>query len=250
MSVSLKLISLNIERHKHLDLVEKFLAQRMPDVVCLQEVFEHDLERLARAFGATSTAFEPMGRLPEELPPGVMGVAILSRVPIRKMRAHYYAGIPGVLNDAIIGNKLTFQQLNKLVLTVELEKEGKPFRIATTHFTWTPDGAPDEFQRAHILKLLTVLEGLGEFVFCGDLNAPRGGEIFDMLSAKYKDNIPPHYETSLDISLHRAGKSRPHELENKMVDGLFSTPAYLASGVELVPGVSDHMAIVADITLL
>jgi len=32
-----------------------------------------------------------------------------------------------------------------------------------------------------------------------------------------------------------------------MVDCLFSTPAYKASNVKLVDGVSDHMAIVAEI---
>ena len=32
-----------------------------------------------------------------------------------------------------------------------------------------------------------------------------------------------------------------------MVDGLFTTPAYKASDVKLVDGISDHMAIVAKI---
>ena len=32
-----------------------------------------------------------------------------------------------------------------------------------------------------------------------------------------------------------------------MVDGLFTTPKYIASNVKLEPGVSDHMAIVANI---
>jgi hypothetical protein len=32
-----------------------------------------------------------------------------------------------------------------------------------------------------------------------------------------------------------------------MVDGLFTTPVYQTSNVKLVDGVSDHMAIVAEI---
>jgi hypothetical protein len=36
-------------------------------------------------------------------------------------------------------------------------------------------------------------------------------------------------------------------MDTKMVDGLFSTPGYLVSDVELHSGVSDHMAITANV---
>ena len=207
--MSLKLVSLNIERHKHLDLVGRFFSQLRPDVVCLQEVFQHDLERLSAAAETAFCAFEPMGRLPQEPQPGIMGIAILSRSPIKNTQAHYYAGQPGVIEDAIIGVPQTFSNISKILLRADIDHDGTVFRIGTTHFTWTPDGNPDAFQRAHIVKLLAFLEEIGDFVLCGDFNAPRGGEIFGMLSSKYKDNIPLHYKTSLDISLHRQGKTKP-----------------------------------------
>lgn len=246
--MALKLVSLNVERHKHLDLVERFFSRLRPDVICLQEVFQHDLERLSEAADAAFCTFEPMGRLPQEPPPGIMGIAILSRAPLRNTQAHYYAGAPRVLKDAIIGNSQTFNNLSKIVLQADIDKDGTVFRVATTHFTWTPDGNPDKFQRVHIVKLLAFLEEIGDFVLCGDFNAPRGGEIFGVLASKYKDNIPPQYKTSLDISLHREGKTKPEELVDKMVDGLFSTPAYIVSDVELISGVSDHCAIVANVS--
>jgi endonuclease/exonuclease/phosphatase family metal-dependent hydrolase len=128
------------------------------------------------------------------------------------------------------------------MLSCEIEKEGETFRVATTHFTWTPDGSADDYQRADVKKLLAILGGMGEFVLTGDFNAPRGGEIFGTLAEKYKDNVPSHYTTSIDGALHRAG---PLEL---MVDGIFSTPGYAVSDVELVAGVSDHKAIVATVS--
>ena len=78
-------------------------------------------------------------------------------------------------------------------------------------------------------------------MLCGDFNAPRGGEIFGLLAQKYKDNVPQKYTTSIDGILHRAG---PLPF---MVDGLFSTPGYTVSHVEMVCGISDHCALIANV---
>lgn len=245
--MSLKLVSLNIEQSKHLELVEPFLSAQEADIVCLQELIAADGERLQKASGLAYHAFEPMVMIPAESDTP-MGLGIFSRAPFVSTSAHYYAGAQGVLKDSVQEDSSTYNNLNRFAFMADVEKEGHLFRIATTHFRWTPDGKPDGAQREDIKNLLQVLEGLGEFVLAGDFNAPRGGEIFGMLAARYKDNIPPHYKTSLDISLHRAGKTKPEELEDKMVDGLFSTSGYSVSDVELVPGVSDHCAIVANIS--
>ena len=73
------------------------------------------------------------------------------------------------------------------------------------------------------------------------MNAPRGNETFSRLEEKYKDNIPREYKTSIDQNLHKVKGIQ------FMVDGLFTTPVYKASNVKLVDGISDHMAVVAEI---
>ena len=78
---------------------------------------------------------------------------------------------------------------------------------------------------------------------CGDFNAPRGRPTWDAIAAKYKDNIPEHYKSSID-AMHRAG-ALPY-----LVDGIFTTPGYRADNVELHEGISDHKAITATITKL
>jgi endonuclease/exonuclease/phosphatase family metal-dependent hydrolase len=93
-------------------------------------------------------------------------------------------------------------------------------------------------------NLLALLAKTPELILCGDFNAPRGGEIFKMLADKYKDNIPPEYDSSLDTELHRIGK-----IKKLMVDGLFTTSAYIVSDVKLSEGVSDHKAVTAIISL-
>lgn len=237
----LKLISVNIERSKHLDRVIPFLKQEDADVVCLQEVMEYDLPRFESALGMKST-FVGTTRLSGEGTPGVVGIGMLSRLPIRSQAIHHYAGTPGVIIDSDPTSVATRHETeNRAVLAYDVENAGERYRIATTHFTWTPDGAPNDFQRADMQGLLRILDGLEGFVLCGDFNAPRGGEMFALLASRYADNIPLEYTSSIDGLLHRAG---PLPV---MVDGLFTTPDYIASDVRLVSGVSDHCAIVATI---
>jgi endonuclease/exonuclease/phosphatase family metal-dependent hydrolase len=170
------------------------------------------------------------------------GITVFSRLPIKEHGERMYVrinndGIPESRSD----NPTFSNTHNRMVLWCNVEKDGITYRIATTHFTWTPDGSPSDAQRRDLSAMLDKLKNFGEFVLCGDFNAPRGGEIFSAIAAKYKDNIPPKYTTSIDGNLHRAGHIP------LMVDGIFSTPAYRISNVVLHNGVSDHCAITADV---
>ena len=251
MSTSLKLVSLNIERSKHLELVIPFLEKEAPEVVCLQELAQKDIPLFEEALGA-ECLFAPManhGSGEDEVAPGVVGIGMFSKLPIAQQEVKYYWGtgsceVPYDFSSAV-GKHATESYV---VAYQDVEKNGEQFKIATTHFTWTPDGKADDFQREDMRSLLRVLEGLKEFTLCGDFNAPRGGEIFGELSKRYTDNIPHEYKTSLTLSLHRAGKTEPQRLGSYMVDGLFTTPTYTASEVRLQFGISDHAAIIAEIS--
>jgi len=247
---ALSLISLNIERSKNLSLVLPFLASRGPEVACIQELMEPDIPRLAEALGATWHAYVPMTRYLREGEEAKQGIGIFSRLPIRESRTRYYRGDAAALAQFDMTTALSkWSTEHGILLAADVEKEGSVFRIITTHFTWTPDGQPDDLQRKDLSAMLPFLDEEKEFALCGDFNAPRGGEIFSALASRYADTIPPHYKTSLDLERHRAGKTKPEELADKMVDGLFTTPSYSASGVELVSGVSDHCAVVASLEI-
>jgi endonuclease/exonuclease/phosphatase family metal-dependent hydrolase len=242
----LHLVSVNIERAKHLERVLPFVEREKPHVLCLQEVLERDVPRFASLVG-DHTHFAGMTVLQGMDSPS--GIALISRYQLKDASVHYYRGLPGqipVFDETSVDTKYRTERM--MFLGAEVIHGEKPFQIGTTHFTWTPDGKPDDYQRRDLAALIPILKDAGELVFAGDFNAPRGGEIFRALSKHWKDNIPPEYETSIDVELHRAGKTRADELKDKMVDGLFTTPSHIASGVRLVSGVSDHMAIVADIT--
>lgn len=247
MSTSIKLISLNIERSKHLDPIIPFLEREQPDVFCAQELLQSDVSRVQASAGFVDSLFTPMSRLVFDAPGALYGTGIFSRTPLSARGEQYYVGRAEVIPESQATELLTYNDENRAIAWADVEKDGLVFRIATTHFTWTPDGSASDEQRRDMRGLINIVNSLGECVLSGDFNAPRGlpgqrGEIFAMLSQKFKDNIPLQYTTSLDGVFHRAGYL------NLMVDGLFSTPGYEVSDVRLVDGVSDHMAIVATIS--
>ena len=134
------------------------------------------------------------------------------------------------------------------LLVVTLERGGVTHRFGVTHFTWTPDGGASDEQRedmGRMLAALAIYHDRDGIVFCGDFNAPRGGEIFAMMSDQYADHLPSHIMTTLDPELHRAPL---HHRNARAVDSIFSTKEYAIGGVEVVGGVSDHMALFAKVS--
>lgn len=239
MPTRLSLVQLNIELDRHLGPVIDFLKKEKPEVACVQELLQSNIPLLEKALDA-KCFFAPMCRRTVEGVLKIEGMGIFSRLPVLHSATEPYAGSD--LPDASFDHTslTTKHRTRRYSLSwCDVEKEGVPFRIVTTHFTWTPDGAPNEFQRKDIRALTRITDTLGELILCGDFNAPRGGEIFSLLAERFMDNIPLEYTTSLDSSLHRAG---PLEL---MVDGIFSTNAYRVSGVQRHCGVSDHCAFTA-----
>ncbi len=235
--MSLSLICVNVEWSKHLDTVIPFLKAHPVDVVCIQELVEKDIPVFEAVCGPC-IGYAPNGL--KEIDGGIhsFGNGIFSRKEA-KIRIEYYAGSAEVIR---LDNGVSDVDVHSLVIA-EIASEGEPYRIATTHFTWTPNGEANEIQRKHFVSLSEKLASLQEFVLCGDFNAPRGREMFTAFAEQYTDNIPAEYETSLDPVLHtKAGRPLPY-----MVDGLFTTPTYKATDVRLEFGISDHAAIIATI---
>lgn len=244
MPTSLKLASLNIEAMRHVHRFVPFLQDHKPDVLCLQELPEDLIPQLAEALEMPHHAFSPMSLSEHFERPAVMGQGIFSRTPLEDIRIVPYAG-EGTGRSRFNNGSPAEKHATALysLLVADTEVHGTRYRLATTHFLWTPDGEADDLQRTAVKALLAETATLGEHVLCGDFNAPRGKEIADMLRAAYTDHIPPNYVCSLDKTLHRVGQA----LGDYMVDYLLSTPAYSADDVRLHDGVSDHMAITATL---
>jgi endonuclease/exonuclease/phosphatase family metal-dependent hydrolase len=234
----LTLMTLNIENDRHIDRVSSAISTHLPDIVCLQEALEKDCASLA-AIGGYDVNFANSGRL---LKPGSheeynWGLAVLSRVPVMRQTVITYSENTEVR---------ALRQPNdhrRLVVLAELMHRSRPYRIATTHFTWTPDGQLSEEQHADFRRLARVLSEYPDYVLCGDFNAPRGRNLFAMFThdAGLIDHLPQNVTSTIDGRFHRNGAL---EL---VVDTIFSTAEYQVSDVRVLDRLSDHKGILATV---
>lgn len=244
----IKLISINAEWGKHHETIFPFLEKEKPDILCLQEIFEDELPIYEKLTGLKGY-FKPECFFPvsgDDSNKKLFGPAILTRYET-EFNFKYIVGDDNNIPDfAKPEDSYKERNITNIVLiwaNIKAEDESM-YKIATTHFTWTPEGLITKYQMEDMGELIKFLEeDLNKFVLVGDLNAPRGQEAFSLLAEKFKDNIPEEYDSSLDDEIHRLKGSK-----KLMVDGLFSTPEYLLSNVRLISGVSDHRAVVANIT--
>jgi exonuclease III len=243
----MKLISLNIELNKHYDTVLDFLKRETPDVICLQELLEDDFSRFKKELNmeAIFKVFSYFKNDPyyQDIEGKRQGVAIFAKNIVVSGALFYVGNEENLLKskEEYLSNE-EFKK-NRVLLWVDVkDKEGEIYRFSNTHFPVTKKGESSLYQLEVADKLLEKIMGLEEFVLCGDTNAPRGNETFSRLAKKLKDNIPLVYKTSIDQNLHKVKGIQ------FMVDALFTTPAYKALNVKLIDGVSDHMAVVAEIS--
>lgn len=258
---TLKLISLNIEGHRHLEKrVLPFLQTQQPAAVCLQEVFEVDVAHIEKTLGIRGK-YVPMANVNQVSRHmanalGNWGLYIGSRWPIQSSGFDFYKGQSGQVPVFFENNDPNSPNRAVLWAQVSLgENQGRQrsqgidsfansdqsLVIATTHFTWSKNGQTTSVQHRDLDRLLAITRQLPPHILCGDFNAPRGREIFSRLATAYHDNIPLDITTTLDGKLHKAA---PLEY---VVDGMFSHPDYEVSQVQIVGGVSDHMALVAQV---
>jgi endonuclease/exonuclease/phosphatase family metal-dependent hydrolase len=231
----LKLLSLNIEKDKHLPKLIRFFQRQPADIICLQEVYARDFLTLKKELNMRGW-FAPMtkintGRWQTE------GVAILSTKILTQVQVKYYFGRVGKIPKFVLGDN---QTLNRVFLSGLIKIGKENLRIGTTHFTWSANGRTTNEQRHDLAQLFIICNNYPKLVFCGDMNAPRGREIFKKLSSRYTDHIPIKYHTSINGNFHRAGQLK------LMVDCLFST-GYNVKKVKLLKVPSDHYAIRAEI---
>ncbi|HLC44613.1 MAG: hypothetical protein A2722_03715 [Candidatus Doudnabacteria bacterium RIFCSPHIGHO2_01_FULL_50_11] len=246
----IKLITINVERDKHWDRIIPFLEHEQADVVCMQELFERDLAMLSRHFGYQSV-YIPITKHGDSKSVTSEGPSLLTTLPLTNIHREYYYKTGGSLqienNDSVEALRKTIHQG---VVWGTVEKDGIQYTIASTHFTWSPEGQPNSYQEQDAQALLKILDRVDELVLCGDFNAPRGyNHIYDKLCKRFKDNIPETLKTTLDVDLHYARRDlvQKPRISKYVVDYVFSTPAYSVRNVHTQFGVSDHCAIVCEV---
>ena len=167
---TIKLISVNIEKHRHIDRVLPFLKRENPDIICFQEILETDFPMFLKKMGFTGY-FVPMSTFliasvssSEKIG---SGLAIMSKFPL-EIEVHHYWGSMESVPEHIHGN--IPDSYNRMLLVGKLTKNKDKFSIGNTHFTWSKDGLVDDYQKRDIVKLMDILAKYPEIIFCGDMN--------------------------------------------------------------------------------
>src|SRR5690349_7379864 len=130
--MSLKLLSLNMEGHKHLGRVIKLLQAEKPDVVCFQELFEVDVPVIEQVFNWQSL-YQPMAVVNEVSihqahALGNWGVGIFTALPLLEEGADVYFGRADVLPTSF--DQSNPNAMNRVLLRAKLLKDGQQFNVA------------------------------------------------------------------------------------------------------------------------
>lgn len=238
-----KLISLNIQSDVHLDLVCNLISQNRHDVLCLQEVYQADLPVLESACGF-HLEFIAVAEVNQSLPnmgtpKGKWGIASGTRFPVMTTNSFQYRDLKQVLS---IPDKKGPGQVIPSAMALQFVADNQTQTVVTTHFTWSPNATISPLQISDCMNLKNYLsQKYPDYLLCGDFNAPRGKTLYTLLQSGLIDHLPKDITTTLDGKFHYAGQL------DLVVDTIFSTPEYRVSQVEVVGGVSDHMALVAQV---
>ena len=245
--MSLKIIQLNIEEKKHVDRVHDFIALEQPDVICCQEIFQSTFESFKDEFKMEGFFAPTLLLRTEDGRAEWRGVAMLSRVPGATFSCDWYWRPDGTVPEGSDNEDQSFTY--RALVMQRVRDAGGEYLIATTHFPKNSFGHPDtmglftsDIQREVFIEFRRTLERYPSFVLMGDMNMPRGTELFDTLAELYVDHIPKDIVSTLDPVLHRRGDL------NYVVDCIFATPDIAVSNVNFEEGVSDHKAVIATVS--
>lgn len=239
----MKLVSLNLEGKRHYDTALPFIEREDADIVALMETDEA-LQSWLQELGYHTT-FAPLIIRDRDNEQYKEGIVCASKIKhdaeifyYRKPQEEIVVQVKGK-NPETTSQPVIFAEIGDTALAV-------------THFTWTPSGeTPCEHQKASAETLLSYLKTKPAHILCGDMNIPRlHNELYEKFIEQYNDEVPLTYFSSLDLQVHR-GRKDPELIklfERFMVDYIFTQPPYKAEDVRLEFGVSDHAAVIGNIS--
>lgn len=244
----MKIISLNIEKDKHFEKHKDFFLNEQAEIICLQEVFEEDIEKYKKLLKINYHYFSPMGyhkSFTKSSKMKTQGIAILSKYKFKISKS--YNIFEKQKNKSTPIWPIDLSESNKVhwkLIFVNIFINNKNYNIYTTHAPVTHHGDfISDLQREYFKNLKTILGCKKSLILTGDFNNPRGSELFDDLSKIYTDNIPKKYMTSIDNKIHRAG----HKNLQYIVDGFFTTKDVKVKKIRYQDKVSDHFAVIAEV---
>ena len=256
----LTLLHLNIERDYHLDKIEQLIHEKQPDILCFQEIFDSTIETLRKEFPHYMSV--PRLYINNGKEKYSDGVVVMSKYPILSKKAVVYGNTdetPTFENEDIFFFKNNMRPIESFnlfyaIACIEIEINGTPLTIGTTHFPAVDRASRGRFDNVYeqspefnyFLGIREIYESFlrnmksipGPFIFTADMNNDRSEYMYQRLSQELIDHVPRELISTIDPDLHKIkGLSL-------MIDTIMSTPEINVHNFEVIQGVSDHKAFV------
>ncbi|MFA6502900.1 MAG: hypothetical protein WCT45_01410 [Candidatus Paceibacterota bacterium] len=246
------------------DFLELLAAGKMPrpDVLCLQDIAFRDLALLE---WAPHVAFAPMTNHLINGERAAVGVAVVSPHFMTGVTYHTTWG-DGVLKNlegvngqseriaptAENDRKIEATE-DRVAICAAVRKDGVYYDVATTHGFWVRGGIANDqqYESTRALGNAVIAEACRRrgIVLAADMNMSRGGEIHQILVGRqFRDCMPPEIVSTLDPN-HPAAKKGLRVVTDYVLthDGHTGSTVYRVASVLLLPGISDHCAVVATV---
>ena len=235
----MKILSLNTNRNtplkEQLDLVEK----TKPDVMCLQEVRKDIFIDWLDTFGYQGN-FAPQWYEYIDGQRITVGSAIITSKEA-SFKNYYYRCDSDSIPYFNVGN-IEQADIPRALQTALINANGDIYQVANLHFTWAPNGIPNKLQIHDAHKVLKILEGLKQFILCGDFNTPVGSTAFEIMRNRASLAELINCDSTIDQNYHYAKDLKI------IVDAVLFTEPYILKDIALTCGVSDHCALIVNIT--
>jgi hypothetical protein len=256
-------LHVNIERSKHIDLIDELLREKQSEIVCICEAIDQDVKQFAKDH-EYHYAFVPEISYKDG---SVQGVAILSKHTILETHIYRYdeneTKVPPAIefierHDPKDRPQFRFHY-HSVLLHIIIEKNGQKINVSTAHFPVVdhttpgyPDHTFDEIEDIHDLnyargyfdRLLGFIKTIpNPVIFTSDLNNPRGEYMYDALAHELVDHVSRYITTTIDPTIHQV---KNLEL---VVDTIMTSPDISCANFEVIEGVSDHKALFAHLSI-
>jgi endonuclease/exonuclease/phosphatase family metal-dependent hydrolase len=236
----LKVLSLNVDRHRQAKRQKALLRSFDADVLCLQEA-EATCVAAFQSIGY-STVFAPQWTEQTADKTAVIGSLIATRLKDVTLSNWYIRGSASGVPDFKNGN-IQQSDIPRALQSLSMMTAGGPVNIFNLHFTWSANGQPSALQRTDAHKVSEYLQKSNDFALFADFNAPAHGEIMKILATGAKAGHPDGILSTLDDRFHYANDVKI------VVDGFIVKGGMEMEQTSARFGVSDHCAILSSLQI-
>ncbi len=245
----LKIMTWNVLYKERAENILSLVKRINPDIILCQELTTDSYfnparnipEIIASELNAEYEYQEAFEALDEETGAHfAMGNGIFSKLPIANRR-HVYV-------QKSEDSSASYSEQTRVYVEIDVEIDGKPLKIGTTHLTFTPFFKITPRREAEFGKLLDAIkENKSGFIIGGDFNAAHDSKLIRTMEASFKNVGPDGSEKTFTTKPFSYQDFTVNGLEWRL-DYIFATPDIKVLSSKIIKtDFSDHLPILVEV---